>query len=99
MYRNLKLENRKIGKVFVFIGLLLTYQYKDWRIYFKFVYFFIFESFVFEGILACGTDGEKALIDGFKRNFRFVIFLRCFIYFKDNIKREFSDREFNVGEK
>lgn len=42
---------------------------------------------------------EKALIDGFKRNFRFATFLRCFIHFKDNIKRELSDRGFNAGEK
>ena len=45
-----------------------------------------------QGIVACGTDGEKALIDGFKRNLRFALFLRCFIHFKDNVKKEMTDR-------
>lgn len=98
-YRNLKLENRKTGKAPVFIGPLLMHQHKDWRTYSKFAYLLTSESPVLEGILACGTDGEKALIDGFKRNFRFATFLRCFIHFKDNIKRELSDRGFNAGEK
>ena len=98
-YRNLKLENRKTGKAPVFIGPLLMHQHKDWRTYSKFAYLLTSESPVLEGILACGTDGEMALIDGFKRNFRFATFLRCFIHFKDNIKRELSDRGFNPGEK
>ena len=45
-----------------------------------------------EGILACGTDGEKALIEGFRRNLRFAVFLCCFLHFKDNIKRELTER-------
>ena len=45
-----------------------------------------------EGILACGSDGEKALIEGFQRNLRFAVFLRCFLLFKDNIKRELTKR-------
>ena len=45
-----------------------------------------------EGILACSTDGEKALIEGFQRNLQFAVFLRCFLHFKDNIKRELTER-------
>ncbi|KAJ7370712.1 hypothetical protein OS493_030464 [Desmophyllum pertusum] len=75
------------------------HQRKDWKTYSKFAYLLTAECPVLEGILACGTDGEKALIDGFKRNFRFATFLRCFIHFKDNIKRELGDRGFRPGEK
>ena len=42
---------------------------------------------------------KNALIQGFKRNFRFATFLRCFIHFKGNIRRELSDRGFKAGEK
>lgn len=98
-YRNLKLENKETGKPPVFIGPLLMHQRKDWKTYSKFAYLLTAECPVLEGILACGTDGEKALIDGFKRHFHFATFLRCFIHFKDNIKRELGDRGFRPGEK
>ena len=39
-------------------------------------------------MLPYGTDGGKALMDGFQRNFRFATFLRCFIQFKGNIQTE-----------
>eukprot|EP00794_Sanderia_malayensis_P020955 gene20955-23006_t len=45
-----------------------------------------------EGVLACGTDGERAIIDGFRRNFRHAPFLRYFIRFKDNLEREMTWR-------
>ena len=41
-----------------------------------------------DALLACGTDDEKALTDGFQQNFPFATSLRCFIYFKGNIKAE-----------
>ena len=49
------------------------------------------------GVLACGRDGERALIDGFKCNFRLAVFLRCFSHFKDNIKRELEIRGFSTS--
>ena len=87
-YRNLKIENKQTSKPPVFIGPLLMHQCKDWKTYSKFAHLIKSESPVLKRILACGTDREKALIDGFKRNFHFATFLRCFIHFKDNIKRE-----------
>jgi hypothetical protein len=91
-YRNLKLENSKTGKPPVFVGPLLMHQRKDWQTFSKFAHSLKTARPDLEGILACGTDGEKALIDGFKRNLRFALFLRCFIHFKDNVKRELTDR-------
>ena len=46
-------------------------------------------------IQAYGSDGEKALTDGFKRNFQFAFGLSCFIHFKKNIEKELSERIFN----
>ena len=43
-------------------------------------------------VLAYGRDGEKALIDGFQRNFRFATFLHCFVHFKGNIMTELKNR-------
>ena len=45
-----------------------------------------------DALLACGTDGERALIDEYQRNFRFAKCLRCFIHFKGNIKTELKNR-------
>ena len=94
-FRNLKLVNPNTDKSPVFIGPLLMHQHKDWRTFSKFAHTIITAKPELEGILAIGTDGEKALIDGFKRNFRYAVFLRCFIHFKDNIKRELSSRGFS----
>ena len=48
-----------------------------------------------EGILACGTDGEKPLIDGFKRNFCWAMMLRCSIHMKKNIEKTLDDRKYS----
>ena len=48
-----------------------------------------------ERILACGTDGEKPLIDGFKRNFGWAIMLRCSIHMKKNIEKTIDDRMYS----
>lgn len=68
------------------------HQRKDWKTYARFANSLTIECPELEGLLACGTDGEKALIDGLKRNFRFALFLRCFIHFKDNEQRQLSER-------
>ncbi|XP_028410639.1 uncharacterized protein LOC114533331 [Dendronephthya gigantea] len=91
-YRNLKLHKDVTKKSPVFIGPVLMHQRKDWKTYARFANSLITECPELEGLLACGTDGERALIDGLKRNFRFALFLRCFIHFKDNVKRQLSER-------
>ena len=93
-FRNLKLEQSKTGKPPVFVGPLLMHQRKDWKTYSKFAHSLITAKSVLEGILPVGTDGEQALIDGFQRHLRYAVFLRCFVHFRDNIKRELTDRGF-----
>ena len=91
-YRNLKLHKDVTKKPPVFIGPVLMHQRKDWKTYARFANSLTTECPELEGVLACGTDGERALIDGLKRNFRFALFLRCFIHFRDNIQRQLSER-------
>ncbi len=98
-YRNLKLRQKQTGKPPVFIGPLLIHQRKDWQTYSRFAHNLRTENPILDAILACGTDGEQALIDGFKRNFRYAVFLRCFIHFKDNVEREMSKRGIAAGNK
>lgn len=94
-----QLENSKTGKPSAFVGPLLMHQRKYWKTYSAFAHSIITTKPDYEGILACGTDGEKALNDGFRRNIRFVVFLRCFIHFEDNIARELSGRGISMEAK
>ena len=91
-YRNLKLNQKSTNKPPVFIGPLLMHQHKDWKTYSRFAHLLTTECPELEGILACGTDGEQALIARLKRNFRFALFLRCFSHFRDNLRRELTKR-------
>ncbi len=89
---SLKLNPKSTDKPPVFIGPLLLHQSKDWKTYSNFAHSIITEKEELEGILACGTDGEKALINSLKKHFRFAVFLHCFTHFKDNIQRELERR-------
>ncbi|XP_028413858.1 uncharacterized protein LOC114536703 [Dendronephthya gigantea] len=91
-YRNLKLVNPKTGKQPVFVGPLLMHQKKDWKTFSKFAHSLVTLKPELDAVLACGTDGERALVNGFKRNMRFAVFLRCFLHFKANIERELISR-------
>lgn len=91
-YRNLRLHNKTTNTPPVFIGPLLMHQHKDWKTYARFGNFLTTECSELEGLLACGTDGERALIDGLKRSFRYALFLRCFLHFRDNLRRELKKR-------
>lgn len=97
--RDLKLHHNATKKSPVFIGPVLMRQRKDWKTYSRLASSLIAECPDLQGVLACGTDGEKALIDGLKRNFRFALLLRCFIHFKDNVKPELERRQVPPGGK
>ena len=98
-YRNLRLECKATGQPPVFLGPMMLHQKKDWRTYSKFAYHLVNTKPELESVLACGTDGETALIDGFSRNFRYAVYLRCFIHVKDNIKRELTLRGIKADDK
>ena len=92
-YKKLKLIHKKTAKSPVFIGPILMHQSKNWKTYSKFADSLTLERPSLERILACGTDGEKPLIDGFKRNFCWAITLRCSIHMKKNIEKTLDDRK------
>ena len=46
-------------------------------------------------LLVCGTDGEKAIVDGFKRNVPYATLLRCFIHYKKNIDEHLENHGFS----
>ena len=94
IYRNLKLENPSTGQEPVFIGPLLMHQKKDWKTYSRFENFLVTEKPEISALLACGTDGEKAIVDGFKRNIPYAIFLRCFIHYNKDTEERLQNRGF-----
>ena len=47
-----------------------------------------------EGVHAFGTDGEKALADGFAHEFRYATHLTCFNHFRSNIIQQLQQRGF-----
>ena len=91
-YRNLKLENPSTGQAPVFLGPLLMHQKKDWKTYSRYPNCLVTEKPEISALLACGTDEEKAIVDGFKRNVPSTTFLRCFIHYKKNIERHLENR-------
>ena len=80
----------------MFIGPVLMHQRKDWKTYSRFANSLITECPALQGIIACGTDGEAALINGLKRNLLFSQFLRCFIHFKAVQERGLSPATKNL---
>ena len=50
-------------------------------------------------LIACGTDGEKAIIDGFQRNAPYAIFLRCFIHYNRNFLEHLKKSRFSAESK
>ena len=59
---------------------------KDWKTYSRFANCLVTEKPEISALLACGTDEEKAVAKGFKRNVPYAIFLQCFIHYKKNIE-------------
>ena len=55
---------------------------------FSFCKFYSTEKPEIRALLAYGTDGEKAVVDGFNRNAPYATFLRCFIHYKKNTFRK-----------
>ena len=70
------------------------HQKKDWKTYSRFANCLVTEKPEISALLACRTDGERAVVDGFKRNVPYAIFLRCFIHYKKNIEEHLENHGF-----
>ena len=79
----------------MFIGPLLMHQKKDWKTCSRFANCLVTGNPGISELLACETDGEKAIVDGFKTNVPYAIFLRCFIHYKKNIEEHLENSGFS----
>ena len=94
-YRHLLLETVRSGSSPVFIGPTMVHYRKTFSTYVFFAASLIGLRPELEGIRAFGTDGEKALADGFAHAFHYAIHLTCFVHFRRNIKQQLHERGFS----
>ena len=95
-YRNLKVVTRREGHHPIMIGPLLLSQTKSLETYHYFFGKLIGLNKNLRNVLAIGTDGEEALIEGMKNNMNYAIHLWCFGHFRDNCKTKL--KQSNVPE-
>lgn len=95
-YRHLKVITRRDGHHPIMIGPLLLSQTKTTETYDYFFGKLAALNKNLRNVLAFGTDGEEALIEGMKTAMNQAIHLRCFGHFRDNCKLKL--RESNVPE-
>lgn len=87
---------RREGHHPITIGPLLLSQTKSLETYHYFFGKLIGLNKNLRNVLAIGTDGEEALIEGMKNNMNYAIHLRCFGHFRDNCKTKL--KQSNVPE-
>lgn len=93
-YRHLLLESTRSGSPPVFIGPTMVHYRKTFHTYLFFAATLIGLRPTLEGVRAFGTDGEKALADGFAHELRYAAHLTCFNHFRRNIKQQLQERGF-----
>ena len=91
-YRHLLLESVRSGSPPVLIGPTLIHYRKTFHTYLFFASCLIGLRPALEGVRVFGTDGERALADGFAHEFHYAIHLTCFNHFRKNIKQQLQDR-------
>ena len=87
-FRNLLLKNETTGKHPVMIGLMLVHRCKLFSSYHFFASSLVSLKPSLSGLLAFGTDGEECLHKAFSAQFSKAQHLRCFLHFRDNMKRK-----------
>lgn len=85
-YRHLKVVTRRDDHYPIMIGPLLISQSKTSETYNSFFGKLTGLNKNVRNVLAIGTDGEEALIEGMKNSMNHAIHLRCFGHFRDNCK-------------
>ena len=93
-YRHLLLKSGRSGSPPVLIGPTMVHYRKTFHTYLFFAASLIGLRPALEGVRAFGTDGEKALADGFADEFRYAIHLTCFNHFRRNITQQLQQRVF-----
>ena len=78
----------------IFVGPILIHYRKNFGSFLFFASSLLSLRRELQCIRAIGTDGEKALIDAFKHEFRFAIHLYCFIHARNSVKRQLAEKKY-----
>ena len=89
-YRHLLLIDPRTGQSPIMLGPLFVHQSKSYTTYHFFASSLLGIAPKLVGVLAFGTDGEKALVKAFKRQLQFAVHLRCFRHIRQDIKRKLT---------
>ena len=93
-YRHLLLVSHRYSTSPIFIGPILIHYRKNFGSFLFFSSSLLSLRRELQCIRAIGTDGEKALIDAFKHEFRFATHLYCFIHARNSVKRQLAERKY-----
>ena len=93
-YRHLLLVSHRYSTSPIFIGPILIHYRKNFGSFLFFASSLLSLKRELQCIRAIGTDGEKALIDAFKHEFRFATHLQCFIHARNSVKRQLAERKY-----
>jgi len=91
-YKHLMLVDTTSKKHPTMAGPILVHQRKNFAAFNYFASTLVSCNKKLQGLLAYGTDGDEALIEGFSHNFPFATQLRCFLHLKRNIQSKLGDR-------
>jgi len=91
-YKHLILVDTTSKKHPCMAGPVLVHQRKNFAAFNYFASSLVSFNKKLHGLLAFGTDGDKALIEAFSHNFPFAIQLRCYLHMKKNIHTKLGER-------
>ena len=87
-YPQLMLHDVNTRKHPTMVGPVLIHQQTDFASFYNFAATLISHNKKLRSTLCFGTDGDKALVEGFAHNFPYALQLRCFIHFKKNVQEK-----------
>ena len=87
-YPQLMLQDVNTRKHPTIVGPVLIHQQTDFASFNYFAATLISHNKKLRSTLCFGTDGDKALVEGFAHNFPYALQLRCFIHFKKNVQEK-----------
>jgi hypothetical protein len=91
VYQHLMVCDKRTGKSPWLLGPILVHYQKEFRNYNFFFSGLIGLRKALGSIKAAGTDGEQALIQALRHQFREAILLRCFRHLEKNIERRLQE--------
>ena len=90
-YPHLMLEDISTGKPPLILGPVLVHQSVDFPAFNYFASTLIGCRRNLRHIMACGTDGDKALVEAITHSFPYALQLRCFLHFRRNVQEKLRE--------